>query len=126
MQYKNEFYSASLLPQKVGGSNAGDVNFSSNNVCYKLVRMHPKLEYLQMIDDWFTRFGYKIERVKVPNVTGRRNFNYVEVGNSDEMLSGNVPHKYMQELNNACRKGVTIWHNHENLGNYNVQNDILS
>lgn len=125
LQYKNDFYSASLLPQKVAGTNGGDVNFSSNNVCYKLVRMHPKLEYLRMIDDWFTRFGYKIERLKTPNITGRRNFNYVEIGQSDEMLVGNVPFKFMEELNNTCRKGVTIWHNHANIGNYNVQNDIL-
>lgn len=70
-------------------------------------------------------FGYKINRIKVPNITGRRNFNYVEIGQSDEMLVGNVPFKFMQELNNTCRKGVTIWHNHTNIGNYNVQNDII-
>lgn len=41
------------------------------------------------------------------------------------MLTGNVPFKFMEELNSACRKGVTIWHNHSNIGNYNVQNDII-
>ena len=121
----NSFYSASLLPQKLGGTNTGDINFSTNNLCYKLVRMHPKIEYMQIIDDFFTRFGYKINRLKVPNITGRRNFNYVEIGQNDEIGVGDVPFKYMQEINNTARKGVTIWHNHENIGNFNVQNDII-
>lgn len=56
LQTMNDFYSASLLPQKVAGSNTGDINYSTNNLCYKLVRMHPKIEYLRIIDDWFTRF----------------------------------------------------------------------
>jgi len=30
----------------------------------------------------------------------------------------------MEEINNACRKGVTIWHNHANIGNYNLSNNI--
>lgn len=70
-------------------------------------------------------FGYKINRIKTPNITGRRNFNFIEIGQNDEMLVGNVPFKFMQELNNACRKGVTIWHNHENIGNFNIENDII-
>lgn len=56
LQYVNEFYDASLLPQKVAGGNTGDINFSGANNSYKMMRKHPKLEYLRQIDDWFTRF----------------------------------------------------------------------
>ena len=31
----------------------------------------------------------------------------------------------MSEINNACRKGVTIWHNHDNVGNYSLDNSII-
>ena len=120
-----EFYSAKLLPSIEGGQNTGDVNFGAKNNNFRFRCMRIKEEYLRIVDNYFSRYGYKINRIKVPNVTGRRNFNYVEIGQSDEMLVGNVPFKFMQELNNTCRKGVTIWHNHANIGNYNVQNDII-
>lgn len=29
--------------------------------------------------------GYKINRIKTPNITGRLNFNYVEIGQNEEI-----------------------------------------
>ena len=120
------FYEAKLLPNKVAGSNTGDVSFSNAETNYMIRRFRPKDEYLQIIDDYFTRFGYKINRVKLPNITGRLNFNYVEIGQNDEIGQGNIPFKYMEEINQAARKGVTIWHNHENIGNFSVTNTIVT
>ena len=120
-----QFYQASLLPSITGGGqNTGDVNFSSknNNIIFHIFRC--KLEYLKIIDDYFSRFGYKINRVETPNIVGRRNWNYVEIGQSECIGYGTVPSSYMSEINNACRKGVTIWHNHSNLGNFNLDNSI--
>lgn len=87
--------------------------------------MRCKAEYLRIIDDYFTRFGYKINRVLTPNLTGRRNFNYVEIGKSEEIGYGDIPNNYMEQINNIFRKGVTIWHNNSNVGNYSVNNDII-
>ena len=58
-------------------------------------------------------------------MTGRKNWNYVEIGSSEEIGYGEVPKKFMDIINNACRRGVTIWHNHENLGNFSVDNSIV-
>ena len=108
-----------------GNANAGDVSFSQNLIRFKIMHMRPKLEYLQIIDDYFSRFGYATNRVKEPNITGRQNFNYVEIGSSEEIGYGEVPAIFMNNINNACRRGVTIWHNHLNLGNYNIDNNII-
>ena len=79
---------------------------------------------MKIIDDYFTRFGYKINNLELPNIVGRRNWNYLEIGQSENIGYGSVPSSYMEEINNACRKGVTIWHNHSNIGNYNLDNSI--
>ena len=94
--------------------------------CYSFRQMRVKTEYLRIIDDYFTRFGYAIKRIELPNITGRTYWNYVEIGSSEEIGYGEVPSKFMETINNACRRGVTIWHNHSNLGNYSLSNTIVS
>ena len=109
-----------------GNANAGDISFSQNLTRFKVMHMRPKKEYLEIIDDYFTRFGYKINRVKVPNITGRTYWNYIEIGASEDIGYGDVPAIYMDIINNACRKGITIWHNHANIGNYSLSNTIVT
>ena len=69
-------------------------------------------------------FGYQINRVLTPNITGRTYWNFIQIGASEEIGYGDVPSKFMEEINNACRKGITIWHNHSNIGNYSLNNTI--
>lgn len=109
-----------------GNANAGDISFNQNINRFKVMHMRPKKEYLQIIDDYFTRYGYKVNRIKVPNITGRTYWNYVEIGASEDIGYGDVPANYMEIINSACRKGVTIWHNHANIGNYSLSNTIVS
>ena len=121
-----QFYSASLMPNISGGQATGDIIWSANRNCYSFRQMRVKTEYLRIIDDYFTRFGYAIKRIELPNITGRTYWNYVEIGSSEEIGYGEVPSKFMETINNACRRGVTIWHNHANVGNYSLNNTILS
>ena len=39
-----------------GNANTGDRNFIENNLRFKFMRMRPKKEYLQKIDNFFSRF----------------------------------------------------------------------
>lgn len=120
------FYSASLLSNVANGGNTGDINFSSNTNGFYLYQIRQKPEYLKIVDDYFSRFGYKINNIETPNIIGRQNWNYIEIGQNECIGYGSTPTKFMEEINNACRKGVTIWHNHENLGNYNLSNKITN
>lgn len=119
-----QFYSANLQPNIEGGNNTGDVIFSSKKNTFSLYHMRSKDEYMRIIDDYFSRFGYKINNIETPNIIGRQNWNYVEIGQNECIGYGSTPTKFMEEINNACRKGVTIWHNHANIGNYNLSNNI--
>lgn len=119
------FFSASLMPQVSHGQNTADINFLSNRNTFTYKNMRCKKEFLQIADDYFSRFGYQINRVKQPNITGRRNWNYIEIASSEVIGTGTVPANFMSTINNACRKGVTIWHVHDNIGNYALNNDII-
>ena len=120
-----QFHKASLLPSIEGGQNTGDVNYSAKNNTFNFYNYHCKPEYMKIIDDYFSRFGYKINKIGSPNIVGRINWNYVEIGQNECIGYGSVPTVFMNEINQACRTGVTIWHNHSNLGNYNLDNSII-
>lgn len=120
-----QFYQASLLPNINGGQANGDVIWTCNRNMFSFRQMRVKTEYLKIIDDYFTRFGYAVKSLAMPNITGRRYWNYVEIGANEEIGYGEVPSKYMDMINNACRRGVTIWHNHANVGNYSLNNSII-
>ena len=120
------FRQASLLPNIEGGQNTGDVAWSNQQIKFIFRGFRAKNEYITTIDDYFTRFGYKINKLKIPNITGRTYWNYVEIGNTESIGFGDVPVNFMDEINNACRNGVTIWHNHDNIGNFNLDNSIVN
>ena len=57
------------MPNIEGGGNTADVNFASNKNTFTIREMRAKTEYLQIIDNYFTRFGYKVNRLLFPNIT---------------------------------------------------------
>lgn len=120
-------YVHSLVPPQARGNvNAGDVLRGKNKNTFTFMQMSIRSEYLKQLDDYFSREGYQINETKIANITGRTYWNYIQIGSEEIIGTGNVASKYMEEINNICRKGVTIWHNHENIGNYNLNNTIVS
>lgn len=123
-------YQHSLAPDQArGNTNVGDYNFGYNWLSLEFKRITIKDEYARMIDDYFTRMGYKVNTLKIPNQTGRDYWNYVQIGAEEnigystvEKMS--VPASSMEIINNIYRRGVTIWHNHVNIGNYALDNSL--
>ena len=120
-----EFYSAKMLPAITGGQNTGDVDFASMFTTFTYKKMRVKTENLKVIDDYFTKYGYKTNRVKTPNISGRQNFNYIEIGSDSSIGYGEIPQIALEVINSVCKRGVTIWHNHNNIGNFSVNNSIV-
>ena len=113
-----------IPPQARGNLNAGDVITSSNKNNFHFYKMSIRSEFARMIDQYFTRFGYTVNTLKTPNITGRPNWNYIQIGSGEKVGYGSVPDSYMNVINTACQNGVTIWHNHTNIGNFNLNNSL--
>lgn len=113
-----------MAPENYAGSNTAMVSFSDSLITFVFKGKRVKTENLQIIDDYFTKFGYKVARLKAPELHSRQYWNYVEIAQSEDIGNGDVPTIYMEQINNAFRRGLTIWHNHENIGNYNLSNTI--
>lgn len=118
-----EIYSRSKLPLTgKGGITMGDYNFA-DNLTYTIHKKVIKEEYARIIDNFFTKYGYKVNRIKTPNITGRRNFNYVKTIECN--FTGDIPQEDLEKIKGIFNRGVTFWHNASNFLNYSVNNDII-
>lgn len=124
-----ETYQHSLQSNTLNGQiGVADLSFAGDQLCYTYYKMSVKEEYARIIDDFWYRYGYQINRIKLPNQTGRLNFNYVQIGEGENIgySTSGVNSSDMEEINNIYRRGVTIWHNHANLGDFSVANTITN
>ncbi len=116
---------AKTIPDSVVGRAGGNlINFKLGNFQYLLEVNTITSDVARTVDDFYTRYGYSTNKLKVPNITGRPYFNYVKIGYDSNIGYGNIPSLYMEEINNVFRGGVTVWHNHATLGDYSVDNSI--
>jgi len=118
---------ANMVPDQVHGNlGAGDFVWAKYTSPFTYQPMSIKIEYARCIDEFFSQFGYKCNRVKIPNITGRRNWNYVKTVGCYITGSGNdVPQEDMLEIRRMFDNGITFWHNPLYFGNYGVNNDII-
>lgn len=125
----SQLYKASLMPdQAKGNTNTGDLNYTAHQNKFTVFPLSIKPEYAKVIDDYFDMFGYKTNRVKQPNITGRRNWNYVKtIGCCIEpnIPLFNVPQEDLQEIKSMFDKGITLWHNPTTFMDYSQTNDII-
>ena len=118
-------YQHSLIPPQLNGDvNASDVNYAGNNARIDLCCMSIKQEYARVIDSYFDMFGYKVNTVKTPNITGRQNWNFIKT--IDCNADGNIPQEDLETIKKACNTGITFWHNPANMYNYSLSNNIVS
>lgn len=105
-----------------GNVNTGDVVASMGFNQFIIYTMSCRYEFAKKCDEYLSRFGYKINEVKTPNLNSRTQFNFVKVGGMDELISGNIPANALEKINAIFRKGVTIFHSYTNFGNYTIDN----
>lgn len=107
-------------PQAKGNALSGAANIAMNINDFWVGFKTIKAEYARVIDDYFSMYGYKTNRVKIPNVTGRPNWNYVQT--ADLNAIGAIPVPDMAKLKQMFNAGVTFWHSGANVGNYTLGN----
>ena len=118
-------YRHDVVPVGVRGSvNSGDVMISSGANTLHVYRVTIKQEYAKIIDDYLSVYGYKVNKVKIPNITGRTNWNYVKTINCN--FEADIPEAHLMILRQMFNNGVTMWHNPSTMYDYSNSNNIVS
>lgn len=109
-------------PQAEGNINCGDVLTAMGKNKISIHAMTIKGEYAQIIDNYFHMFGYKVNRVKVPNKAHRSRFWYTKT--IDVNIDGAIPNKDIQKIKDCYNKGITYWRNATEIQDYSLTNEI--
>lgn len=120
---------AKIIPDQAKGNTstsdmlAGCVSPNGTRVYFTVDCMSVRAENAKIIDDYFSMFGYKINSVKIPNVTGRTNWNYVKTVGC--YIDADIPQEDLQQIKDMFNKGITFWHNPATFCDYSQNNDII-
>ena len=119
-----QIYEQSLSPyQAEGNINCGDVVFSQDRNTFIYNQISVRREYAVIIDNYFSMFGYKVNKVKNINIKTRKNWNFIKT--IDANITGNCPQSAINIIKNMFNNGVTFWHNPSNIYNYNLDNSNI-
>lgn len=117
-------YQHSLIPpQAEGNINGGDVGSANKKLTFTIQNIQVREEMAKIIDNYFSMFGYKVNDVKIPNITGRTNWNYVKT--IDCNFDGNIPQTDLNIIKSMFNNGVTLWHSPSNIYDYSLSNNIV-
>lgn len=120
-----EIYQHSIAPSQAEGNlNNGDINFSSGYESIRFYKMTIKKEYAELIDNYFSAYGYKVNSFKLPNIRGRLNWNYVKTIGCN--LIGDIPQIDLDKIKQLFDNGITLWHNSNTFLDYSQNNTIIS
>lgn len=117
----NNVYQASREPNKAHSTGAKNNLLTAMKMNkFDFYIQSIRKEYAKTVDDFFTMYGYQVNAVKVPNVSSRPFYNYVQT--VDVNIVGGIPSDDMATLKAIYNRGVTLWKSNSTVGDYSVDN----
>ena len=116
-------YQAQMVPDSARGSTAVANSFYASGDHYlHATPMCIRYEYAKRIDEFFTHYGYKVSDFKIPNITGRKSWNFVKLVDCNINLT--APVEIVEKIKSVFLSGVTFWHT-DDVKNYSLDNSIV-
>lgn len=98
---------ASTQPNHARGQQSSSVFCAMGYQGFHYMPYRIKGQFAKIVDDFFSMYGYKTNRLKVPNRNGRKAWNYVKTCGCN--LTGSAPADVTASLVNIYDKGITFW-----------------
>lgn len=120
-------YDQSRVPDGLRGQTTGAATAGYGVYGFSFIGLSVRQEFAECIDDFFDRYGYAVNENKVPNETGRANWNYVQTqGAAFRPSSGScVPAWAMDRINELYDEGIWFWHSLATAGDFSQSNAIV-
>lgn len=121
---------ASTQPNHARGQQSSSVFCAMGYQGFHYMPYRIQGQFAKIIDDFFSMYGYKTNRLKVPNRNGRKAWNYVKTCGCN--LTGSAPADVTASLVNIYDRGITFWRCTDlsagnpftRVGNYSLDNSL--
>ena len=121
----SEMYQASIKADILKGSqNNANINVASHTQNFYIGRVSVNKQMAKIIDDFFDRYGYATNELKVPNIKSRTSWNYIKTIGSN--IDGNIPGDDKRIIDANFDRGITFWHNGNKVDDYSQNNAPVS
>lgn len=112
------------VPDEIRGGQGGNYMLTgARKNRFELYNQTITGDYARTIDSYFSMYGYRVNKVKYPNIYGRKSWNYVKA--VDMTITGAIPKDDIEKIKQAFARGVTNWHTTD-VGNYSLDNSIMN
>lgn len=105
---------------RLSGASNGNLLWASQLKDARCQVKMVKAEYARTIDQFFDMYGYKVNKVKRPQMEGRPAWNYIKCKNV--ALTGKIPVEAEMLIKSVIESGVTFWKT--TFHNYSANNKI--
>lgn len=96
------------LPDSVINANDCSLAIGDDNVYLTLYRYVVNPDALERLSHFFHMYGYKISKMKKPDLHSRNRFNFVKTVGAN--ITGNVDYEDLAKIKSIFDNGVTFWH----------------
>lgn len=112
-----------IQPPQAKGSFSSNVNITAGRHTFSFYKKSVTAERAKIIDDYFTMYGYKVNRVKKPNIHARKSHTYVKTIGCH--IAAELCNEDATKIEAIFDNGVTFWTDGDRIGRYSDDNSTL-
>lgn len=109
---------AEYRPNMVVGTPSPVTAVAYQYLNFYFYQVHVRENEAKHLDDFLSCYGYAINRVKTPNLTGRQYWNFVQT--QDCVIAGNMPSSSKEAIARIFDGGIFFWRNGDQVGNFSI------
>lgn len=109
-----------IEPPQARGGFSNTNNITNGRHTFDLYRRQVTEETARVLDDFFTMYGYKVNRVQAPNINARPAFTYVKTAGCK--LAGDMCTDDILAIERIFDHGITWWKNGDKVADYSQPN----
>lgn len=119
---KSDFLNTPRAMKTLG--NDGMFNLNNTNGKLVLYKFSINNNKKQQLNEYYKRYGYRVNSYKIPNTNNKKYFNFIKTVNCN-IDSFQIPYEDIQGLEEIYNSGITFWHveNGVKVGDYSVNNE---
>lgn len=111
---------ANDMTNKWQGQPTGNTIFAKEGIKFVFKKMQVEYNEAKKLDDYFTKYGYVCNELKIPSRNNRPHWTYLQTDNCN--IVGEFPSDDIARMKSIYNKGITFWNYASEVGDYSLDN----